>query len=133
MFGNKNWEKVISKYKMGKIDAQTFVDEMKSEKLYYSTPFGENVSGQMRPWFLNKSDAEHQFYPAFLTKEHCLRFFQRIGRGPFMIVEGDLKGCLSLLDIKPTPDSEQLLAGLGLVIEPSFEQETSIPPGIRVK
>ncbi len=55
-----------------------------------------------------------------------MQFFTSIGRDGFILLEGDLKGLLSSLD------ANDMFASLGVVIEPNFPDEITLPPGIRI-
>jgi len=130
MFKNsksRKWAKMKERYNKGEIDAQFFVDAMKDSMLYYSTPLGDDKAGNSKLYLLSNRETECKYFPAFLSEEHCMQFFTKSGRNGFMIIQGNLGNFLSSLDSSP------LLAALGAVIEPSFSDETTIPPGIRAR
>lgn len=125
MFKMRKWAKMKARCDKGEIDIQTFVDTMKNMTLYYSTPFGEDQNGKPQLYVLSSRESEEQYFPAFLSKEQCMRFFASIGRMNFMIIEGNLKDFLCSLDTSP------LLAELGAIIEPNNDRIMAVPPGIR--
>lgn len=121
----KRWQAAAKSYAKGEMDAQMFVDRMKDQILYYSTPFGEDEDGNSQFYVLSKSKTETKYFPAFLTKESCARFFDSLGRDGFMILEGRFGDFLAALDSGP------VLAELGTVIEPFSAEAVDIPPWIR--
>ena len=123
----KKWQKKSARYAKGEIDAQSFVNAMKNITLYYSTPVGDDKEGNQHLYVLASKETEYHYFPAFLSLPHCLEFFNAMGRNAFMIIQGTLKDALSSLDSSP------LLAEFGLVIDPSYPNETGIPPSVRVR
>ena len=120
------WTKMKQRLEKGEIHPQTFVDAMKNARLYYSTPFGDGRDGKPHLYILSSHKSEDKYFPAFLYKEHCMQFFTSIGRDGCILLEGDLKGLFSSLD------ANDMFASMGVVIEPNFPDEITLPPGIRI-
>ncbi len=125
MFKLRKWLVLKEKCVNGTINIQQFVDKMSSIKLFYSTPVGEGVKGQPQFYVLSSKENQTKYFPAFLSKENCIGFFNSIGRNGFIIFEGTLKDFLGSLDVN------ELLQQLGAIIEPNTEYELAIPPMMR--
>ena len=120
------WKKMKARYDKGEIDVQTFVDTMNDTTLYCSTPVGEDKDVKPRLYALTNSQTNDGYYPAFLSKEHCARFFTAMGRNGFMIIENNLQDVLQALDC------DEMLSKLGVIVEPDDACEMVVSPGIRV-
>lgn len=122
----RSWEAAVKQYKAGKMDIQTFVNSMKQETLFYSTPAGNDKDGKPHLYVLSKPDSDTRYYPAFRTEEQCMQFFNALGRNGFLIIKSDLKGLLSSFDAAPQ------LEEFAAVICPNTPEEMVISPHIRV-
>lgn len=120
------WSKMKKKLHNNEIDVLGFVNALRFQKVFYSTPIGEDKQGNNQLYILNSGNSETKYYPAFLTIESCLSFFNSMGRIHFMIIEGDLKSLLDSLDTSP------ILSECGAIIEPNSVDEFAIQPKIRV-
>ena len=125
LFKRNVWSKARARYVQGQMDVQSFLDAVREQTLYYSTPVGNDAEGKPQLYVLSSADAATGYYPAFLTKERCAQFFNALGRDGFIIIQGDMHGLLSSLDSSP------VLQALGAIIEPNGPDETVIPPGFR--
>lgn len=114
------------KYLNAEISAQAFVNKCARQKLYYSTPFGEDKSGTPRLWVLSTHESAVKYMPAFTSGEKCRDMMTKMGRAEFMIIEGNLRSLLQALDAHP------LLKEFGMVIDPDSEMPIEIAPNIRV-
>lgn len=131
MFGKlfRRKKRLISteEFEAGALTAQAFADLNAEATVYYSTPFGEDREGRTQLWVLSNHDNDLRHYPAFTSKAECNRFLAAIGRYGFPIIEGDLRTLLDSLD------SHELLAPLGVVIDPQSSNPIAIDPGVRAK
>lgn len=123
----ETWQESCKKLMAGQISEQEFVNKQASKKLYYATPFGEDVNGKPQLWVLSNKQNETKHYPAFTSLECCKAFFAAIGRREFIIVGGDLKSVLDSLD------TEDILRPFGVVIDPDCSRPIAISPNIRAK
>lgn len=126
MFGNSKLKKVLERYKNGKIDAQTFVNDLNNVPVYYSTPTGEDNEGNQRLYVLSQEHSRDSYYPGFLSKESLIKFFNSIGRKGFVIIEGEIKGLFETMDSIP------FMTEFGTIIEPNSPNQAIIPPHIRI-
>ena len=131
MFGKLFRRKIrlisTEEFEAGALTAQAFADLNAEATVYYSTPFGEDRMGRTQLWVLSNHDNDLRHYPAFTSKAECNRFLAAIGRYGFPIIEGDLRTLLDSLD------SHELLAPLGVVIDPQSSNPIAIDPGVRAK
>lgn len=131
MFGKLFRKKIrlasVEDYLAGRMTVQAFADLNAEATIYYSTPFGEDREGRTQLWVLSNHDNDLRHYPAFTSKAECNRFLAAIGRYGFPIIEGDLRTLLDSLD------SHELLAPLGVVIDPQSSNPIAIDPGVRAK
>ncbi len=131
MFGKLFRRKIrlisTEEFEAGALTAQAFADLNAEATVYYSTPFGEDREGRTQLWVLSNHDNDLRHYPAFTSKAECNRFLAAIGRYGFPIIEGDLRTLLDSLD------SHELLAPLGVVIDPQSSNPIAIDPGVRAK
>ena len=131
MFGKLFRRKIrlisTEEFEAGALTAQAFADLNAEATVYYSTPFGEDREGRTQLWVLSNLDNDLRHYPAFTSKAECNRFLAAIGRYGFPIIEGDLRTLLDSLD------SHELLAPLGVVIDPQSSNPIAIDPGVRAK
>ena len=131
MFGKLFRKKIrlasVEDYLAGRMTVQAFADLNAEATIYYSTPFGDDRLGRTQLWVLSNRDNDLQHYPAFTSKAECNRFLAAIGRYGFPIIEGDLRTLLDSLD------SHELLAPLGVVIDPQSSNPIAIDPGVRAK
>ena len=131
MFGKLFRRKIrlisTEEFEAGALTAQAFADLNAEATIYYSTPFGEDREGRTQLWVLSNHDNDLRHYPAFTSKAECNRFLAAIGRYGFPIIEGDLRTLLDSLD------SHELLAPLGVVIDPQSSNPIAIDPGVRAK
>lgn len=131
MFGKLFRRKIrlisTEEFEAGALTAQAFADLNAEATVYYSTPFGEDREGRTQLWVLSNHDNDLRHYPAFTSKAECNRFLAAIGRYGFPIIEGDLRTLLDSLD------SHELLAPLGVVIDPQSSNPIAIDPSVRAK
>lgn len=131
MFGKLFRRKIrlisTEEFEAGALTAQAFADLNAEATVYYSTPFGEDREGRTQLWVLSNHDNDLRHYPAFTSKAECNRFLAAIGRYGFPIIEGDLRTLLDSLD------SHEVLAPLGVVIDPQSSNPIAIDPGVRAK
>lgn len=131
MFGKLFRRKIrlisTEEFEAGALTAQAFADLNAEATIYYSTPFGDDRLGRTQLWVLSNHDNDLRHYPAFTSKAECNRFLAAIGRYGFPIIEGDLRTLLDSLD------SHELLAPLGVVIDPQSSNPIAIDPGVRAK
>ena len=131
MFGKLFRRKIrlisTEEFEAGALTAQAFADLNAEATVYYSTPFGEDRMGRTQLWVLSNHDNDLRHYPAFTSKAECNRFLAAIGRYGFPIIEGDLRTLLDSLD------SHELLAPLGVVIDPQSSNPIAIDPGVRAR
>lgn len=131
MFGKLFRRKIrlisTEEFEAGALTAQAFADLNAEATVYYSTPFGEDREGRTQLWVLSNHDNDLRHYPAFTSKAECNRFLAAIGRYGFPIIEGDLRTLLDSLD------SHELLAPLGVVIDPQSSNPIAIDPGVRAR
>ena len=120
-----SWKEQKDKLERGEIDIQTFVDTLKNTKVFYSTPAGNDKSGNPQLYLLSDNNSDVSFFPAFLSSEHCTNWYNSVGRNGFLILEGDLGSMLKTLD------SNEMLSKLGVLIELNTEEQVIIPPNVR--
>lgn len=120
-----SWIEQKSKLECGEIDMQTFVDTLKNTKLFYSTPAGNDKSGNPQLYLLSGNNSDVSYFPAFLSSEHCTNWYNSVGRNGFLILDGDLGSILKTLD------SNEMLSKLGVLIELNTEEQVIIPPNVR--
>lgn len=109
----KLWDKSLEKLTRGEMSIEEFIKLNSKMTLYYSTPFGEDKSGNMRPWVLAEKPSDDIFFPAFINKKSCFEFLSAMGRKKFMVIEGDLQHALESLNSHPAFEK------FGLVIDPN--------------
>lgn len=112
-------------YKTGQISLEQFALEIKQQTVYYSTLAGENDNGEPVFFACASGKDDTGYYPVFLTEAHLREFFELYHRAGYVILQNTFGNFLSMLD------SNEQLKELGAVIEPLYDCNVSIPPGIR--
>lgn len=120
------WTTTYMQLQNKEISIRQFVNINADKTLYYSTPAGEDESGNPRLWILSTPGDELKYYPAFSDITACKSFFPSIGRSQFIIIEGDLRNVLNSMD-------DPLLKEFGVVVDPHSSFPIAIPPGIRAE
>lgn len=128
MFFRKSdrWETSVKKLRDGEISVQEFVNANEKKKLYYSTPFFENDSGQHTN-VLQTHDSDTVYFPVFTDVAGLREHMAAIGGKRYIIIEGNLKDVLDSLDSHP------LLRTWGVVIDPMSRNSIGLPPKVRVR
>lgn len=120
-----SWKEQKSNLERGEINIQTFVDTLKNTKVFYSTPAGNDKSGNPQLYLLSGNNSDVSYFPAFLSSEHCTNWYNSVGRNGFLILESDLDSMLKTLD------SNEMLNRLGILIELNTDEQVIIPPSVR--
>lgn len=90
------------------------------EKVYYSTPFGDTKDGGQRLFLLLREGV--RYLPVFRSVESMRECFERMNRGAYMNLKGDVQKVLD------TNRSIELMKAVGIVIEPFSEHPVLIAP-----
>ncbi len=125
-FAQRRFLTDTKKLAQGMLPLEAFLKKYAHHTLYYSTPFGEDVSGKQQLWVLSSRENALRYMPAFTKKDRCRAFLTMLGRRDFLIIKGNLSAFLGGLD------AHQLLSDLGAVIDPDTVYPVEIPPKVRV-
>ncbi len=122
---DKIWEETIEKIDLGQMSTQEFIDQNRNKVLYYCSPFDTKENGKTTLSPMKNSTIEGDFFPAFTSLEACNDYLLISGRGPHVIIKGNLKDVMKILD------SNYLLRDWGVIIDP-YNDFVGIPPGMRI-
>ncbi|GAA4536148.1 hypothetical protein [Mycobacterium paraffinicum] len=89
-------------------------------KVYYSTPFGDTIDGEQKPFLLQRNGV--WYVPVFRSVESMKEFYERTNRAAYMILEGDVKSVME------TNRSIEVMKTAGVVIEPLSDHPVVIMP-----
>ncbi|WP_339014697.1 hypothetical protein VNN36_12350 (plasmid) [Lactococcus garvieae] len=106
---------LLNKYKKGIIDEQQFLFSFSKTKVFYSTPFGDHVSGETRLFLL----PDHQgsgYLPVFTSSSQAIEFYKEMGRVGFVIMEGTF---IDFLETTKTINQKETPIKMGVIIEPN--------------
>ncbi len=117
----------IFAYKTNRIGLEEFARAFKNQTLYYSTLVGDTDNGRQAFFACSTEGDKNRYYPVFLTEGHLGEFFTKYHRSAHMILQDNLEHFLSVLD------SNNMVEQLGVVIEPLYDCNVSIPPLFRIK
>lgn len=120
------WEASVKKLRNNEITLQEFININENKILYYTVPFFENEKGQF-PNALQTHGSPIMYFPAFSNLADLESHVTAIGGKEHLVIKGDLKGALDLLD------SHLLIRDWGLVIDPHSPDSVGIPPRVRVQ
>lgn len=120
------WEASIKKLRNNEMTLQEFVNANEGKVLYYTVPFFENEKGPFAN-ALNAPGSDVMFFPAFSNPADLESHVAAIGGKEHLVIKGDLKGVLDLLD------SHLLIRDWGVVIDPNSQDSVGIPPHVRVQ
>lgn len=116
----------IFAYKSKIISLEQFAQEMKTQTVYFSTPFGDDDQGNQKIFLCSSPGSKTAFFPVFLTEDHMRSFFNQKSRSGYMILSDTLQHFLSSLD------ANKMLRELAVVIEPLNTCNAAIPPRFRI-
>lgn len=119
------WNKSVKRLRNSEITIQDFVNINKKQRVFSSTPFGEDREGNNQLWVLSNRENDLKHYPVFLDIDDCQRFLYSIGRVNFLIINGTLADALDSMD------AHSLLQELGVVVDPHSTNAVEIDPKIR--
>jgi hypothetical protein len=120
-----DWLSSIGAYTIGSIDAQTFLNGVKDQQVFYTTPMGNDKSGKQKLYILGKEGLDYRLLPVFITESHMHEFYKYLDG--YMVLTGKFSDFISPLD------SNSMLSSLGIVIEPLYSCSAIIPPHVRPK
>lgn len=123
LFKRNVWSKARARYVQGQMDVQSFLDAVREQTLYYSTPLGNDAEGKPHLYILSSANAETGYYPAFLPRSGACSFSTTL--------EGRASSSSREICTASSLDSSPVLQALGAIIEPNCPDETVIPPGFR--
>lgn len=89
-------------------------------RVYYSTPFGDTNDGRRQVFLLQRDGVS--YVPVFRSVESMQRFYTRMNRAAYMVIEGSVESVLE------TNRSIDLLRNAGVVIEPLSENPVVVTP-----
>ncbi len=96
--------------KAGKITTSAFWKMMVDTEVWYSTPFGDHVSGKPRVYLIGTREGD-AFLPVFTTKEGLEKYFEEVGRVNYLIMHS------SVNQVKDTMMKDAHLNKLGILID----------------
>jgi hypothetical protein len=111
-------------YRCGAVEYKEFFKDFKNQKVYSSTPAGEDADGNPQLYLLSNDEDDGSYYPAFLSLGHTLEFFNGIGRYGYTMWESTFE--------EFTDTVRKVFKGLpqpDIVIEPKYPMvATKVPP-----
>jgi hypothetical protein len=114
----------MAPYSFGRIAYKKFFKVFKKQKLFFSTPLGDDTDGNPQFYLLSTEGDENSYYPAFLSMEHLAEYFDSIKRDGYMVFDGTLK---ELIKMNRNAFKGMPIPGIG--IEPMYPVAAKIPPG----
>lgn len=91
-----------------------------TDKVYYSTPFGDTRDGKQKLFLLERQGA--RFLPVFRSVDSMKEFYERANRAAYVVLEGDVN---TVMDLNR---SIEQMRGVGIVIEPLSERPVEVTP-----
>jgi hypothetical protein len=77
----------MTAYRFGGLKYEEFFEDFKDQKVYSSTPFGEDADGNPQAYLLGSGEDDGSYYPAFLSLGHIQEFFEDAGREDYIVWE----------------------------------------------
>ena len=107
---------LLEKYDKGQLDDQSFLIEFSKVTVYNSTPFGDHVDGDQRPFVL-PDEGNTVFLPIFTSMERAKEFFDKSGRNGFLLMEGTF---LQMIESTIKINAGDKIIQFGLVVDPGY-------------